>query len=186
MKKVVGLVGVGLILVLLVLAGRPGTAPAGAPKGKDADAKAQVEELRAELKRLEGLLPDQAAVMTHVGYHWANLWFALDRENWPLAEFYLSETRNNLKWAVRARPTRKTAAGVIDLGAIAQALDNAQLTQMKDALARKDRALGVKLYAQALGGCYACHKASEKPYLRLHRPKAPEVPIIDFDPGKGP
>jgi hypothetical protein len=68
----------------------------------NAGQKEQVDELRAEIKKLQGLVPDQAAIMTHVGYHWTNLWFAIEKENWPLAEFYLSETRANVKWAVRA------------------------------------------------------------------------------------
>ena len=120
--------------------------------------------------------------MTHVGSHWANLWFAVDQQNWPLADFYLSETRSNLKWAVRARPFRDTAAGKIDLGAIAEGLDNAQLKQMKEAIAAKDKAQCVKLYDQTLEVCYSCHKASEKVYLRPHRPTAPETRMINFDP----
>ena len=30
-----------------------------------------------------GLLPDQSHAMVDVGYHFANLWFAADKENWP-------------------------------------------------------------------------------------------------------
>jgi Transcriptional regulator PadR-like family len=31
-------------------------------------------------------------------------------------------------------------------------------------------------------GCYACHRASDKPYLRPRIPEAPEARIINFDP----
>src|SRR4051812_23606399 len=37
--------------------------------------------------------PDQSHVMADVGYHFANLWFAAEKQNWPLANYYLSETR---------------------------------------------------------------------------------------------
>ena len=151
-------------------------------KAANAAQKDPVDELRAEIKKLQGLAPDQAAIMTHVAYHWTNLWFAIEKENWPLAEFYLSETRANLKWAVRAKPFRKTAAGEINLGAIAEALDNTEFTQMKEAIGKNDKDRCVKVYDKALQGCYTCHKASEKPYLVPQRPQSPEVRVLNFDP----
>ena len=174
----------------ILVTGHPGVASSGAQaqdptekkKAADAGKKDQVEELRAEIKKLQGLAPDQAAIMTHVGYHWTNLWFAVEKENWPLADFYLSETRANLKWAVRARPIRKTAAGEVNLGNLADALDNTEFTKMKEAIGKKDKDLSIKLYDQAMQFCYACHKASEKPYLVPQRPKTPEVRVINFDP----
>src|SRR5262245_970985 len=76
--------------------------------GQPAQAQtAKPESLEAQVKKLQELVPDQAAVMSHLGYHYGNLWFALGQENWPLADFYLSETRANLKWAIRVKPVRK-------------------------------------------------------------------------------
>jgi hypothetical protein len=171
---------VGLAAGRLVLSG-PDAAGA-APAAKEPDAKSQVEQLRAEIKRLEGLAPDQAAVMSHLGYHWSNLWFAIDQENWPLADFYLSEVRSNLKWAIRIKPVRVVDKEKVDLKSIGEAVDNTPLTQMKEAIAKKDRERCIKLYDDTLTGCYACHKASDKPYLRPRRPVAPEVRVINFDP----
>ena len=193
MKKtaILAAVVVGLSLVALILGtghtrlalsdvqAQDTTEKKNAPNSVQKD---QVDELRAEIKKLQGLAPDQAAIMTHVGYHWTNLWFAVEKENWPLAEFYLSETRANLKWAVRAKPIRKTAAGDVNLGNIAEALDNTEFTQMKTAIGKKDKDRCVKLYDQAMQFCYACHKASEKQYLVPQRPKSPEVQVINFDP----
>jgi hypothetical protein len=135
-----------------------------------------------ELQQLRDLVPDQAAVMTHVGYHFGNLWFAIQQQNWALADFYLGETRNNVKWAVRAKPVRKTAAGEMQLGAIAESVDNGPFTDLKKAIDAKQKERCVALYEQTLEACYACHKASEKPYLLPRRPDRPEVPIINFDP----
>jgi hypothetical protein len=159
----------------------PGSAQ-GAPASKEPDPKAQFEQLRAEIKRLDELVPDQAAIMSHLGYHWSNLWFAIDQENWPLADFYLSETRSNLKWAIRVKPMRVVNKEKVDLKSIGEALDNSQFTEMKTSIARKDKKKCVQLYDQALSGCYACHKASDKPYLRPQRPAAPEARMINFDP----
>lgn len=37
-------------------------------------------------------------------------------------------------------------------------------------------------YGQTIEGCYACHKAAEKPYLRLLVPQQPEARVVNFDP----
>jgi hypothetical protein len=146
-------------------------------------ASADVKDLQQQLKKLQELVPDQAAVMSHVGYHFSNLWFAIDQDNWDLADFYLSETRSNLKWAVRTKPIRKDASGKeFELAPIAEALDNGQFTDLKKSIAGKDKATSVKLYRDALGICYACHKTSAKPYLRPQVPTAPETRVINFDP----
>ena len=88
MKSAIVALILGSVLLFLVLENRPQPAPAAPPKGDDnpskkrEDAQAQVEEPAAEIKKLQGLAPDQAAVMSHLGYHWSNLWFAIEQENW--------------------------------------------------------------------------------------------------------
>jgi hypothetical protein len=52
----------------------------------------ELAALKAEVERLKGLVPDQSHAMKDVGYHFANLWFAAEKKNWPLADFYASET----------------------------------------------------------------------------------------------
>lgn len=144
---------------------------------------ATIDQLQAEIKSLQANLPDQAAVMTHVGYHFSNLFFAIDKQNWPLADFYLSEARNNIKWAVRVKPMRKDSENRdVDLNAIFQAVDTGPFAALKQTLDAKDKDRAYKAYDQALAACYSCHEASSKPYLRPHRPTTPEVPIIEFDP----
>src|SRR5258708_37323328 len=86
-----------------------------------------------------GLLPDQSHAMVDVGYHFANLWFAADKENWPLAKYYLQETRSHLNWAVRLHPVRTTSTGAeVNLNGILQAIDNSFLTEIDSAIANKD------------------------------------------------
>jgi hypothetical protein len=160
------------------------TAQAQAVAAPVADQKVQVEQLQAEVKKLNDLIPDQAAVMSHLSYHFANLWFAAKDEHWDLADFYLSETRSNLRWAARVKPKRKDLEGkeTVDIVAIAQAMDNGPFTDLKKAIVAKDKTRFVKLYNDTLSGCYACHKASFKPYLRPQIPEAPESRMINFDP----
>lgn len=168
------------ILGLLAVAasGCGGVAPAAAPQDTT-----RADDLAAEVKALRELVPDQAHIMADVGYHFTNLWFAGQAENWPLADFYLAETKSHLRWAVRAKPIRKDNGGRdINLGNILEAFENSQLTQLKKAVDGKDGAAFETVYKESLSICYACHKASDKPYLRPQIPVKPETAIINFDP----
>jgi len=143
----------------------------------------EVQDTEIETNSLDEHLPDQSHAMTDVGYHFANLWFAADKRNWPLADYYLSETRSHLKWAVRLHPVRKTKAGAeIDLKGILDSVDNSFLTEIDKAITNKDSAKFKTAYRQTLQGCYACHTACEKPFLRPQVPNAASVSILNFDP----
>ena len=104
-----------------------------------ADLAATIARLEAETKRLGALVPNQPTVMTHVAYHFTNLWFAAQRGNWPLAGYYLGEVRSNLKWAARIRPVRETPAGEVDVAGIAEAVDNTELAALAAAVEAKER-----------------------------------------------
>lgn len=152
------------------------------PQAAGAQAPAKVD-LTAELELLKARLPDQAHAMQDVGYHFTNVWFAADKQHWELANFYLGETKSHLKWAVRIIPKRKDKAGQeINLESILQATENGPLAQVQEAIAAKDSERFVKAYKFTLEACYACHKASDKPYLRPQIPDHPEVQIMNFDP----
>jgi hypothetical protein len=146
------------------------------------DQAAEVARLKDEIERLKGLVPDQSHVMKDIAYHFSNLWFAAGAQNWPLAGFYLNETRSHLRWAVRVRPVRRTTTGEIDLRPILDGFDRSLLTVMQKTIEARDPAAFAKAYRDALSGCYACHQASEKPYLRPRVPDAPEGRMIELSP----
>jgi hypothetical protein len=149
------------------------------PTPKPGDAGEPQMDLRTIVERL----PDQAHVMTDVAYHFANLWFAADKQNWPLADYYLRQTRAHLKWAVQIHQVRKLSDGTsVDLKAILAAVDKSSLAEVGKAIADKDAVKFKAAYRQTLGGCYTCHAASERPYLRLQIPTAPSASNINFDP----
>lgn len=160
------------------------TAPIGrsalAQQGK---ATPDPNQLMAELETIKGKLPDQAHAMQDVGYHFSNLWFAGQHENWDLANFYWSETRSHLQWAVRIIPKRKNSVGQeIDLVAILEGFENGPLKHLQEAITARDKQAFDKNYRTSLETCYDCHTASEKPFLRLQIPDRPETPIMNFDP----
>ena len=144
-------------------------------------ANAELAALKAEVERLKGMVPDQSHAMKDVAYHFTNLWFAAQKQNWELADFYLAETRSHLRWAVRIIPVRKTPQGQeLRLADILDPMDKTVLTELKAAIAAKDSAAFRPKYEQALAPCYSCHVAAGKPFLRLQLPTQPEARIISF------
>lgn len=140
-------------------------------------------DMAAEIDAIKSKLTDQSHVMQDVSYHFSNLWFAGQHENWDLANFYWSETRSHLRWAVRIIPKRKDNAGQdVDLVAILQAFENGPLQRLQAAITAKDKAAFEQNYRTSMETCYACHKAADKPFLRLQIPERPETPLINFDP----
>src|SRR5882672_3761446 len=109
--------GLFVVLPLLLQRGEAQAQSATKPTTNAVDMAA----LQAELALVKSQLPDQAHAMADVGYHFANLWFAGQKKNWPLAKFFLDEARSHLKWAVRIIPIRKTKAGEVDLRGILEA-----------------------------------------------------------------
>jgi hypothetical protein len=163
-----------------------GSAPApkaGAAEAPPLTTNQEILALRAEVERLKGMAPDQAHAMQDVGYHFGNLWFAGDKKNWPLAEFYWSETRSHLRWAVRIIPVRKDPQGhEIRLQEILEPIEKTALEDVHKAIQEKNNDKFVATYKQMLDSCHACHVASGKPFLTLQVPRQPETPIVRFEP----
>ena len=142
-----------------------------------------IAELKAEIETLKGMLPSQSHSMVDVEFNYANLWFAGKNQNWPLATFYLNETRSHLNWTVRLRPVRKLAnGGDLDLRPILKGVEDGGLASIKAALDKRDEGGFEAAYKQMLVQCTACHEAAEKPFLRPQVPSAPPSPLIDMRP----
>ena len=156
------------------------------PAASTAQASPQADDLvalKTEVARLKGVVPDQAHAMSDVGQHFTNLWFAGENEHWPLAQFCLDETRSHLRWAVRIIPKRKDAEGrEIDLGGILGGLETSTFKDLDLAVKAKDKAKFTAGYKLQLEGCMACHKASNKPFIRLRIPEKPDANILEFKP----
>jgi len=144
---------------------------------------ADVAELKAEIEALKGMLPSQSHSMVDVEFQFANLWFAGKNQNWPLATFYLNETRSHLNWTVRLRPVRKLSnGGDLDLRPILKGVEDGGIANIKAAIDKHDEGAFETAYEGMLGQCTACHEAAEKPFLRPDVPKAPPSALIDMKP----
>lgn len=179
------LLGCVLSLLLFRQFGPANEPPAPAAQAEQApeNAAAELPALRAEVERLKTIVPDQAHAMKDVDYHFTNLWFAGNAKNWTLADFYWKETLSHLKWAVRIIPVRKDSAGrEIKLEEILQAIEMTPSMQMGEVVKSEDSDKFEQTYRALLEGCYLCHKAADKPYLRPRIPAQPATSIMNFDP----
>ncbi len=139
--------------------------------------------MQADVARLKEIIPPHSHPMVEVGMFAANLWFAGEKKNWPLADYYLNEARNRIRWEVRLYPDPKGADGsTVDMQAIFDGIDNGTLPKVKKAIEMKDSALFAAEYKHLLEDCYSCHKAIARPYLRPMVPVSGAQPIINLDP----
>ena len=161
------------------------TAPAGARATSAAEgggATGDLNALPSDVAKLKANAPSQSHTMSDVGYHWTNLWFAGEKKNWPLAMFYFEEARSHILWTIRLRPVRKGPDGNdVNLVPIFESIDTSAFKMVADAIQAQNAAAFAAAYRVTLESCYACHKASGKPYLRPQVPTEPAQSIINFD-----
>jgi hypothetical protein len=145
-------------------------------------ARDNLNELRADVARLKTNAPSQSHTMSDVGYHWTNLWFAVEKKNWPLAAFYFEETRSHILWTIRLRPVRKGPDGNdVNLMPIFEGIDTSAFKMVAEAIQTQNPTAFVAAYRETLQACYGCHKASGLTFLRPEVPTEPSQTIINFD-----
>ncbi len=142
-----------------------------------------VASLQKEIEDLKRLLPGQAHVMSDVDHQYGNLWFAARAKNWPLATFYMNESRLRIAWAVRIRPVRPLPGGAeIDLRPLQTHIEQSAYANLKAALDKHDVKAFEVAYKKGLGECFDCHKAIDKAFLRPVVPKSPGASVIAVEP----
>jgi hypothetical protein len=145
--------------------------------------QANLVTLQADVAHLKELVPPHSHPMVEVGMFAANLWFAGEKKNWPLADYYLNETRNRIRWEVHLNPSPKGPDGnPVDMQSIFDGIDNGTLPKVHKAIEAKDTKEFAVEYKQLLEECYSCHKAAARPYLRPMVPVSGAQPIINLYP----
>ena len=137
----------------------------------------------ADVAHLKDIVPPNSHPMVDVAMFAANLWFAGKKKNWPLANYYLGEMRNRIRWEVRLNPSPKGADGTpVDMANIFDGIDKGSLTKVKTVIEMKDGEQFAAEYKHLLEDCYSCHKTAGRPYLRPMVPVAGQQPIVNLDP----
>jgi hypothetical protein len=137
---------------------------------------------QADLAHLKEIAPPASHPMVDVAMFATNLWFAGQKKNWPLANYYLGEMRNRMRWEVHLNPGPKRPDGTIaDMQSIFDGVDNGTLTSVKKAIQTKDSKQFAVEYRHLLEDCYSCHKTVGRPYLRPMVPVSGSQSIINLD-----
>ena len=149
----------------------------------NAAADAEMTALKADIQMLKDKSASASVAMADVSFHWSNLWFAGQAKNWPLANYYYSESRNHVRWLIRINPTPKGPDGKpVDLKGIFDSIDTSSFAAVKAAIDKKDSAQFQAAYRTALESCYSWHKSVGRPYLRPQIPKTVPQTIVNMDP----
>jgi hypothetical protein len=139
----------------------------------------------ADVAQLKKIVPTQSHTMNDVGVHWANLWFAAQRKNWPLATYFFREARQAIRWTVLIRPVRQLpAGGTFDVKGMFDALDPSAFAAVQLALEDQDATAFDASYKQALTACHSCHTSAGLGFIQPQIPVAPPAAILTFDPAK--
>ena len=145
--------------------------------------QANPQPTMADVARLKDIVPPASHPMVDVAMFAANLWFAGEKKNWPLANYYLGEMRNRMRWEVHLNPGPKGADGnPVDMAAIFDGIDKGSLTRVKQVIDGKDAKQFPTEYRHMLEDCYSCHKTANRPYLRPMVPSTGAQPIVNLDP----
>jgi len=140
-------------------------------------------DIVADVAHLKSVLPTQSHTMKDVGDHWVNLWYAVERKNWPLARFFFDQARQQARWTVAIRPERVMPdGGKVDLKGLMTATDLSAFATVQYAIEDQNREEFVAAYKQALESCHACHTAVGMPYLRPTIPTVPPSSALGFEP----
>jgi len=183
MKNVTFLLVGALVGGLVVWLGPARAQEASRTEGGSEKAVVDFTTLSDDVARLKNVTPNQSHVMADAAFQYANLWFAGQKKNWPLAMFYYNETRGRIRWLLRLNPTPKTPDGeVVNLQGIFDAIDSDQLAKLKDSIDKKDSQVFEGAYKDMLQACYTCHKSAGRPYLRPMVPTTPPQTIINYSP----
>lgn len=149
----------------------------------DEATKTVTPSLNDDVARLKTITPTLSHVMADVAFQYSNLWFAAQKKNWPLAMFYLNETRGRIRWMLRINPMPKTPEGeVFNAQGIWDSIEPSTLEDLKKTIENKDSKAFPDAYKQMLEACYTCHKSAGRPYLRPMVPMTPPQSVINYDP----
>jgi hypothetical protein len=178
-----------LVLACAVLAGvgldrawQHGVVPRVSAQGRNP--LPTMESLPAEVAALKQLIPSNSSIMMDVQYHWTQLYFAGQKKNWPLAQYWFNESRGHIQWLIRKSPTIRNAVDQtdVDIKGIFDGIDTSSLAMVKTAIEKKNLVEFNSAYKTMLESCYACHKSVGRPYIRPQIPTAQVMSIVNIDP----
>lgn len=129
---------------------------------------------------LWNIQPGLGTVMIEYNIRFANLWFAAQAKNWPMARYQVAEMTEIQEVGETTRPNR---------AAPLKAFEQTFLDPLDDAASANDLTAFTAAYDEAIGGCNSCHAGSTgvppdttlpAKFIKVMRPSTPVFPNVDW------
>lgn len=127
---------------------------------------------------MEGLRPGLHAMMTELQLRHANLWFAGDAENWPLAGHQVHELEELLEKTAEYHPDYRG----VRVGELLEAMTGTSVAALNAAVDARDAAAFRAAFDDLTERCNACHTVAERGYLVIQRPRVPPLDNLRYTP----
>lgn len=146
------------------------------PAVDEATLDARLAEVQAELE--DRFTPGLHTLMVDLGVRHANLWFAGEAENWPLADYMVHELEELVEEIEALHPTYRE----VRVAELIGEMTHPAIKALEDAVDAGDLAAFQRAYDDLTVACNACHIASDKAALVMQRPTAPISTNLRFTP----
>ena len=170
-------VAAGCSYVLIAAAGTPANM-------SDAD---EVAALKAKVAQLEQQIPapELGQQMLELQIRHDRLWWAGEAGNWNLAYYIVSELGEALR-GIEETNGEAPELQPQKLSDVMPAMMNPAISNVQDALAKKDTAAFGEAFDRLSASCNACHAAAGVSFLHIQRPKTPLLDNLRYAPGATP
>jgi len=146
--------------------------PSGQPT--EADAEALIQDRMNTLDRslaLWNIQPGLGTIMMEYGYRFALARLAVDDQNWGMAAYQIKEATEIQEVGEITRPGKAT---------LLKNFEQSFLEQLNAAIDAQDTTQFDTAYANAIGGCNACHIATGHPFVVIQNPPPNMVDFLDL------
>ena len=150
----------GLLSVVLAVVAVPGCDDAASAPGDDAWPHGTAEE---QIDALASHIGGFSTAMVEVGYRYNELHFAIEEENWRLADYHAGKIASAVEQGFERRPARAESDA-------ADAFVNEDLPALRDAIRARDGESLQRRFADVRNSCNRCHEAEGMGFLEVTEP----------------
>ncbi len=121
-----------------------------------------------KLETIENQFRGFDMAMVETGYRYQELYWAGKDQNWEYADYQLEKIKKAIEYGLERRPKRKSSA---------QHFLTVTLTQMNEALKKRDTVFFNKNFEMLTNSCISCHAMVKVPFFTVKTPTERQSPI---------
>jgi hypothetical protein len=114
----------------------------------------------------EPFKPGLGEIMTLQQMRHLKLWFAVQANNWALADYELDELKEGFEDIIKYYPTKDD----VPTGTMAEAIVAKEVADLAKLIEAKDKKQFVSAFDRLTASCNACHQSSKKDFIVIQRP----------------